>query len=92
MTTNQTGDLKNVEFSPGLGMGLSFGVIKDEVGTFRYQSIGTFTKSGAFSTCGWGDKARDMFGIYLLQRPNGGTDTAPEINAFSILATAAIDR
>ena len=26
MTTNQTGDLKNVEFSPGLGMGLSFGV------------------------------------------------------------------
>lgn len=33
-----------------------------------------------------------MFGIYMLQRPNGGTDTAPEINAFSILATAAIDR
>jgi len=92
MTTNQTGDLKNVEFSPGLGMGLSFGVIKDQIGTFRYQSIGTFTKSGAFSTCGWGDKARDMFGIYMVQRPNGGNDTAPEINAFSILATAAIDR
>jgi len=92
MTTNQTGDLKNVEFSPGLGMGLSFGVAKDVVGTFRYQSIGTFSKGGAFRTYGWGDPAKDMFGIILYQRTNGGGDTAPETNAFSILANAAIER
>jgi CubicO group peptidase (beta-lactamase class C family) len=92
MTTNQTGDLKNVEFSPGLGMGLSFGVVKDVVGTFRYQSIGTFSKGGAFRTYGWGDPAKDMFGIILYQRTNGGGDTAPETNAFSILANAAIER
>jgi CubicO group peptidase (beta-lactamase class C family) len=92
MTTNQTGDLKNVEFSPGLGMGLSFGVVKDVVGTFRYQSIGAFSKGGAFRTYGWGDPAKDMFGIILLQRTNGGGDTCPEINAFSILANAAIER
>jgi len=92
MTTNQTGDLKNVEFSPGLGMGLSFGVVKDVVGTFRYQSIGTFAKGGAFRTYGWGDPAKDMFGIILYQRTNGGGDTAPETNAFSILANAAIER
>ena len=92
MTTNQTGDLKNVEFSPGLGMGLSFGVVKDVVGTFRYQSIGTFSKGGAFRTYGWGDPAKDMFGIILYQRTNGGGDTAPETNAFSILANAAIQR
>lgn len=92
MTTNQTGDLKNVEFSPGLGMGLSFGVIKEMVGTFRYQSIGTYSKGGAFRTYGWGDPVKDMFGIILFQRTNGGGDTAPEINAFSILANAAIER
>lgn len=91
MTTNQTGDLKNVEFSPGLGMGLSFGVVKDVVGTFRYQSIGTFSKGGAFRTYGWGDPAKDMFGIIMYQRTNGGGDTAPETNAFSILANAAIE-
>jgi CubicO group peptidase (beta-lactamase class C family) len=92
MTTNQTGDLKNVEFSPGLGMGLSFGVVKDQVGTFRYQSLGSFSKGGAFRTYGWGDPAKDMFGIILYQRTNGGGDTAPETNAFSVLANAAIER
>ncbi len=92
MTTNQTGDLKNVEFSPGLGMGLSFGVVKDVVGTFRYQSIGAFSKGGAFRTYGWGDPAKDMFAIIMLQRTNGGGDTCPEITAFSILANAAIER
>jgi CubicO group peptidase (beta-lactamase class C family) len=90
MITNQTGDLKNVEFSPGLGMGLSFGVVKDAVGTFRYQSIGTFSKGGAYRTYGWGDPARDMFGIVMYQRTNGGGDTAPETSAFVVLANAAI--
>jgi CubicO group peptidase (beta-lactamase class C family) len=92
MTTNQTGDLKGVEFSPGLGMGLSFGVVKDMTGTFRYQSIGAFSKGGAYRTYGWGDPVKDMFGIILYQRTNGGGDTAPEINAFTILANAAIER
>jgi len=92
MTANQTGDLKNVEFSPGLGMGLSFGVVKDVAGTFRYQSIGTFAKGGAYRTYGWGDPARDMSGIVLFQRTNGGGDMAAEITAFSILANAAIER
>ena len=90
MTTNQTGDLKDVEFSPGLGMGLSFGVIKDVVGTYRYQSMGSFSKGGADRTYGWGDPARDLFGIILFQRTNGGGDVAPEITAFTILANAAI--
>jgi len=92
MTTNQTGDLANVEFSPGLGMGLSFGVVKDVAGTFRYQSIGAFAKGGAYRTYGWGDPAKDMSGILLFQRTNGDGDMAAEITAFSILANAAIDR
>jgi CubicO group peptidase (beta-lactamase class C family) len=92
MTTNQTGELKNVEFSPGLGMGLSFGVVKEAAGTFRYQSIGAFSKGGAFRTYGWGDPAKDMFGVIMFQRTNGGGDTSPEISAFTVLANAAIER
>jgi len=92
MTTNQTGDMKDVEFSPGLGMGLSFGVVKDVSGTFRYQSIGTYAKGGAYRTFGWGDPAKDMSAIILFQRTNGGGDMAPEITEFSILANAAIER
>ncbi len=92
MTTNQTGNLKDVEFSPGLGMGLSFGVVKDVMGMFRFQSLGAFMKGGAFRTFGWGDPAKDMFGIIMMQRTNGGGDLAPEITAFSILANAAIER
>jgi len=92
MTTNQTGEMKDVEFSPGLGMGLSFGVVKDVTGTFRYQSIGTFLKGGAWRTLGWGDPVKDMSGVILFQRTNGGGDMAPEITEFSILANAAIER
>jgi CubicO group peptidase (beta-lactamase class C family) len=66
--------------------------VKDVVGTFRYQSLGAFMKGGAFRTYGWGDPAKDMFGIIMMQRTNGGGDTAQEINAFSILANAAIER
>jgi CubicO group peptidase (beta-lactamase class C family) len=92
MTSNQTGDLKGAEFSPGLGMGLGFGVVKEPLGTFRYQSIGTFMKGGAFRTLAWGDPARDLLGIIMYQRTNGGGDVAPETSAFITLAEAAVDR
>jgi len=92
MTTNQTGDLKGAEFAPGLGMGFGFGVVREAVGTFRYQSIGTFAKGGAFRTYGWGDPAKDMLGIIMFQRTNGGGDMAAEITAFATLAYAAVDR
>ena len=92
MTTNQTGDLKGAEFAPGLGMGFGFGVVREAVGTFRYQSVGSFAKGGAFRTYGWGDPARDMLGIIMFQRTNGGGDMAPEITAFATLANAAVDR
>jgi len=92
MITNQTGDLKGAEFAPGLGMGFGFGVVREAVGTFRYQSVGSFAKGGAFRTYGWGDPARDMLGIIMFQRTNGGGDMAPEITAFATLANAAVDR
>ena len=92
MTTNQTGDLKGVEFAPGLGMGFGFGVVRDPVGTFRYQSMGTFAKGGAYRTYAWADPARDLIGIILFQRTNGGGDLAAEITAFATLAAAAVEK
>jgi CubicO group peptidase (beta-lactamase class C family) len=92
MTTNQTGDLKGAEFAPGLGMGFGFGVVREAVGTFRYQSVGTFAKGGAYRTYGWGDPAKAMLGIIMFQRTNGAGDMAPEITAFATLANAAVER
>jgi CubicO group peptidase (beta-lactamase class C family) len=90
MTTNQTGDLRGAEFAPGLGMGFGFGVVREAIGTFRYQTAGAFVKGGAFRTYGWGDPAQGMLGIVMFQRTNGGGDMAPEITAFATLANAAV--
>ena len=90
MTSNQVGDLKNVEFSPGLGMGFGFGIVRDAVGAFRYQAAGSFIKGGAYRTLAWGDPARDLVGVIMYQRTNGGGDTAPETTAFTTLAEAAV--
>jgi hypothetical protein len=38
------------------------------------------------------DPTKDLIGIILFQRINGGGDMAPEITTFSILANAAIER
>jgi len=35
---------------------------------------------------------KDMSGVILFQRTNGGGDMAPEITEFSILANAAVER
>ena len=41
MTTVQTGDLK-AGFSPGIGFGLGWAVVKDPQGMFRLNSLGTY--------------------------------------------------
>lgn len=88
MTTVQSGEF-NVGFAPGMGFGLGWGVIKEEKGTFRLCSIGSFGHGGAYRTYGWVDPAKDMIRIIMLQRTNGGGDTADEINAFLAMAGAA---
>jgi len=90
ITSNQTGAMPGVEFSPGLGMGFGFGVVKEAIGTFRYQSIGTFMKGGAYRTLAWGDPLRDLIGIIMYQRTNGGGDMAAETTAFVTMAEAAV--
>lgn len=90
MTTSQTGSMK-AGFAPGVGHGFGFEVVREAVGTFRYNSIGSFVKGGAYRTYGWVDPAKDLVGIIFMQRTNGGGDVADEINSFMAMAAAAIE-
>jgi CubicO group peptidase (beta-lactamase class C family) len=91
MTTSQTGSMK-AGFAPGVGHGFGFEVVRETLGTFRYNSIGTFVKGGAYRTYGWVDPAKDLVGIIFMQRTNGGGDVADEINSFMAMTAAAIER
>jgi CubicO group peptidase (beta-lactamase class C family) len=91
MTTSQTGSMK-AGFAPGVGHGFGFEVVRETLGTFRYNSIGSFVKGGAYRTYGWVDPAKDLVGIIFMQRTNGGGDVADEINSFIAMAAAAIER
>jgi CubicO group peptidase (beta-lactamase class C family) len=90
MTTSETGSIK-AGFAPGVGHGLGFEVVRETLGTYRYNSIGSYVKGGAYRTYGWVDPAKDLVGIILMQRTNGGGDVADEINSFMAMAAAAIE-
>lgn len=91
MTTSYTGSIK-AGFAPGVGHGFGFEVVREALGTFRYNSIGSYVKGGAYRTYGWVDPAKDLVGIIFMQRTNGGGDTADEINSFMAMAAAAIEQ
>ena len=90
MTASQTGTIK-AGFAPGVGHGFGFEVVRETLGTYRYNSIGSFVKGGAYRTYGFVDPAKDLVGILLMQRTNGGGDVADEINSFLAVAAAAIE-
>lgn len=90
MTLSHTGSIR-AGFVPGVGHGFGFEVVREPLGTFRYNSIGTFVKGGAYRTYGWVDPAKDLVGIIFMQRTNGGGDIADEINSFMTMAAAAIE-
>ena len=90
MTISHTGDMK-AGWVPGVGHGFGYEVVRNVEGMFRYASIGTFVKGGAYRTYEWVDKQKDMTGIFLMQRNNGGSDTADEINSVMQISAAAIE-
>ena len=91
MTTSQTGSIK-AGFAPGVGHGFGFEVVREILGAYRYSSIGSYVKGGAYRTYSFVDPAKDLVGIILMQRTNGGGDVADEINSFMAMAAAAIER
>jgi CubicO group peptidase (beta-lactamase class C family) len=90
LTANHTGDLKATGWSPGMGMGLGFQVVRNTEGMFRFQSIGTFTHGGAWQTYYFVDPRKELVGVLLMQRQGGGGDTSEEFNAFVAMASASI--
>jgi CubicO group peptidase (beta-lactamase class C family) len=91
MTQVHTGELQ-AGFAPGIGFGLGWSVVRSVEGTFRGNSIGTYQHGGAWRTIGWVDPEKDLVGVFMMQRTNGGGDVADEMNAFMQLAAAAIER
>jgi CubicO group peptidase (beta-lactamase class C family) len=90
LTANHTGELPATGWSPGMGMGLGFQVVRNTEGMFRLQSIGTFTHGGAWQTYYFADPRKELIGVLLMQRQGGGGDTSDEFNAFVAMAGAAI--
>ncbi|MEO8592615.1 MAG: serine hydrolase domain-containing protein [Candidatus Solibacter sp.] len=93
MTVSHTGTLA-AGYTPGNGQGFGFEVVREPLGMFRYASIGTFEKAGFYRTYVWGDPAKDLLGVILMQRNTGGyqADVADEVNVFMAMAAAAIEK
>ena len=90
MATSHTGDIK-AGWVPGVGHGYGYEVVRNAEGMFRYNSIGTIVKGGAFRTYEWVDPEKDLVGVFMMQLTNGGGDVADEINSFMALSAAAIE-
>jgi CubicO group peptidase (beta-lactamase class C family) len=91
MTISHTGDIE-AGWVTGVGHGFGYEVVREVRGMFRYNSIGTFVKGGAYRTYEFVDPTRDLVGVIMMQRTNGGADSSDETNAFIALGTAAIEQ
>ncbi len=89
MTRVHTGDLR-AGFSPGVGFGLGWSVVRNAEGMFRLNSIGTYGHGGLYRTYGFVDPQKELVGIILLQRLSSDGDLADEISAFIAMASAAV--
>ena len=91
MTASHTGTMQ-AGYTPGTGQDFGFEIVREPLGMFRYASIGAFEKAGYYRTYIWGDPAKDLLGVILMQRNTGGyqADMADEVNVFMAMAAAAI--
>jgi CubicO group peptidase (beta-lactamase class C family) len=92
MTSLQTGDLQ-CGFTPGMGFGFGWAVIREPQGVHEKLSTGTFGHGGAFGTQGWIDPQQGFFVILLIQRtglPNA--DASPLRRELQTIAADAIKR
>jgi CubicO group peptidase (beta-lactamase class C family) len=90
MTQVHTGDLK-AGFSPGIGFGLGWAVVRNVEGMFRLNSIGTYGHGGLYHTYGFVDPRKELIGVILMQRLSGDGDMADEFSAFMTMAAMALN-
>ncbi len=91
MTISHTGDLP-AGWAPGVGHGYGYEVVREPAGMFRYNSLGTYVKGGAYRTYEWVDPEKQLTGVFMMQLTNGGGDVADPINSFMQISAAAIER
>src|SRR5579862_144305 len=86
MTAIHTGDL-DAGHSAGMGYGLAWAISRLPVAevTLPLVSIGSYGHGGAFGTQGWVDPAKDLVGVFMVQRPAANT----ERNAFMAIANSS---
>jgi CubicO group peptidase (beta-lactamase class C family) len=80
-------------FTPAMGFGLGWGVVRAPTGVTAMLSPGTFGHGGAFGTQGWIDSAQDLIMILLIQRtglPNG--DASEMRREFQQLTVSALKK
>jgi CubicO group peptidase (beta-lactamase class C family) len=90
MTKLQTGEL-TTGFTPGMGWGLGWSVVRTPQGITEMLSAGSFGHGGAFGTQAWIDPQKDVFFVLLIQRtglPN--SDGSKIRHEFQSLAAAAV--
>jgi CubicO group peptidase (beta-lactamase class C family) len=89
MTALQTGDLQ-CGFTPGMGFGFGWAVIKEPQGVHAMLSKGTYGHGGAFGTQAWIDPEQGLYVILLIQRtglPNAdGSDLRRELQRLTVEA------
>jgi CubicO group peptidase (beta-lactamase class C family) len=92
MTKVQTGEL-SAGFTPGLGFGLGWGVVRTPTGVTAMLSPGSYGHGGAFGTQAWIDPGKDLFMVLLIQRaglPNA--DASPMRQELQSLAVSALGK
>jgi CubicO group peptidase (beta-lactamase class C family) len=91
MTQLQTGDLA-CGFTPGMGFGFGWAVVREPQGVHAMLSPGTFGHGGAFGTQAWIDPEQDLFVILLIQRtglPNAdASELRKELQRLAVEALA----
>jgi CubicO group peptidase (beta-lactamase class C family) len=92
MIANHTGELP-AAFTPGMGFGFGWAVVRKPTGVTEMLSQGTFGHGGAFGTQYWIDPKQDLFVILMIQRAglqNG--DASPMRKALQTAAVSAIKK
>ncbi len=92
MTQVQTGELA-AAFTPGMGFGLGWGVVRKPEGVTAMLSPGTFGHGGAFGTEGWIDPERDLIMVLMIQLGgNNGGDASPMRRDLQKIAVSSLEK
>jgi CubicO group peptidase (beta-lactamase class C family) len=92
MTRVQTGELTS-GFTPGMGFGFGWGVVRKPEGVTAMLSPGSFGHGGAFGTQGWIDPEKDLIMVLMIQRtglPNA--DASPMRRELQAIAVSALGK